>query len=373
MMLSRLRLLLVCLIALATLPGARAGAAATAVTGGFTNANQPWTFRFPRDHAAHDGFQSEWWYYTGHLRADDGRRFGYELTFFRIGLRPGHLKVAPGQSRWRGNQLYPAHLAITDERGKTFVYYERFARSALGAGSASTTHLDVRVDDWSLRGTAPFLLHARAGGTTIDLSQTAEKPPAIHGHNGISKKGACATCASHYYSMTRLKTTGTLIFGGTTMRVDGTSWMDHEFGSDELQRTQSGWDWFSIQLDDDREFMLYLLRQKDGSITPESSGSIVDRAGHVTYLPRSAFVVDATGSWTSPHTKGVYPSGWRVRVPSANVDITLTPALLDQELANTAGGVSYWEGAVGATDTASRRPLGAGYVELTGYAGAISL
>jgi predicted secreted hydrolase len=149
--------------------------------------------------------------------------------------------------------------------------------------------------------------------------------------------------------------------------------MDHEFGSDELQANQQGWDWVSLQLDDRRELMLYVLRQKDGSITPQSSGSLIDARGRVTYLPLSAFALTATGSWTSPHTGGVYPSGWRLRVPQARIDVTLTPEILDQELANLAGGVSYWEGAVDATDAASGRPVGVGYVELTGYAGAVSL
>jgi predicted secreted hydrolase len=173
--------------------------------------------------------------------------------------------------------------------------------------------------------------------------------------------------------MTRLRTRGTLTFEGQRLPVAGLSWMDHEFGSDELQASQAGWDWFSIQLDDKREFMLYLLRQKDGSVTPESSGSLIARDGSVTYLPRSAFTVASTGTWTSPHTGGVYPSGWRLRVPQARIDVTLTPEILDQELANLAGGVSYWEGAVDATDAASGRPVGVGYVELTGYAGAVSL
>ena len=149
--------------------------------------------------------------------------------------------------------------------------------------------------------------------------------------------------------------------------------MDHEFGSDELQSDQVGWDWFSLQLDDRREIMLYLLRRKDGSVTPESSGSLIDAAGRVTYLPRSAFVVSATGTWTSPHTSGVYPSGWRVRVPAVHLDLALMPVVLDQELANAVGGVSYWEGAVDVRDAARGRALGVGYVELTGYAGAVSL
>ena len=340
---------------------------------GFWNANSPWRFQFPRDHAAHDQFASEWWYFTGHVRASDGRRFGFELTFFRVGLRPGDARPVRGQSAWRGNELYPAHFALSDEAGKTFVHYERFAREALGAGSASTVKLEVRDEGWSLTGPSPFRLHASVDGKAIDFSLVTEKAPAVHGHDGISKKGPCDTCASHYYSMTRLRTSGVLTYGGSKMRVDGLSWMDHEFGSDELQASQLGWDWFSIQLDDRRELMLYSLRNKDGSITPESSGSLIAADGRVTYLPRSAYVIDATGSWKSPHTGGTYPMGWRVRVASAGIDLTLAPMLVDQELANTVGGVSYWEGSVDVVDTASKHVLGLGYVELTGYAGAISL
>ena len=340
---------------------------------GFLNARVPWRFAFPRDHAAHFGFQSEWWYFTGHVVADDGRRFGYELTFFRYGLRPGDPRPARGESGWRGNQVYPVHLAITDERGQRFVFDERFAREALGMGRASDRALDVKADRWTLRGSSPFVLNAQAERVGVSLVQVAEKAPAVHGRGGVSVKGACATCASHYYSMTRLRTRGALRYGGRTFRVAGVSWMDHEFGSDELQRGQVGWDWFSVQLDDRREIMSYRLRMKDGSVVPESSGSLVDARGGMRYLARDAVVVGTTGTWTSPHTGGVYPSGWRVRVPSAGVDATLVPTVLDQELVGTAGGVSYWEGAVDVRDTASGRRLGVGYVELTGYARAISL
>jgi len=199
-----------------------------------------------------------------------------------------------------------------------------------------------------------------------------EKKPAIHGQGGVSRKSSCESCASHYYSYTRLHTTGTLVFHSEKLAIDGISWMDHEFGSSELEPNQAGWDWFSIQLDDDRELMLYSLRQKDGSVTPESSGSVIERDGSVRYLPRSAFATEATGSWKSPHTGGTYPSGWRVRVPSANVDITLSPTVLDQELAGTSSGVSYWEGAVDVRDGTGRN-VGVGYVELTGYAGTVAI
>jgi predicted secreted hydrolase len=340
---------------------------------GFLNARVPWRFEFPRDHAAHFGFQSEWWYYTGHLKARDGRRFGYELTFFRFGLRPGDPRPAAGRSKWRGNQVYPVHLAVTDENGQRFLYEERFGREALGMGRASDRALDVAVQSWALRGVAPFRMTAQGDRIGVELVQVAEKGAAVHGRDGVSVKGGCDTCASHYYSMTRLRTSGVLKLGAERLRVDGVSWMDHEFGSDELQQDQVGWDWFSVQLDDRKELMLYRLRRKDGTLTPESSGSLVDARGGVRYLRRDDVLVDATGAWKSPHTGGSYPSGWRVRVPSAGIDLEIVPVLRDQELADLAGGVSYWEGAVDIVDAASRGHLGVGYVELTGYAGAVPL
>ncbi len=360
----------------------------------FQSARAPYTFVFPRDHAAHANYRSEWWYYTGHVRAKDGRKFGYELTFFRIGMHPGDPRPQATQSRWRGNELYSAHFAITDERGGTFLYVDRFAREAVGMGRASETSLNVKADRWTLVG-APLhqrdreRMRLRAASATslgtmggvaprdvtnaIDFLQVPEKPPAIHGHGGVSRKAACAGCTSHYYSYTRLRTTGTLMFAGVRFSVTGISWMDHEFGSGELDRDQAGWDWFSIQLDDGREIMLYRLRQKAGGVTPQSSGSLVERDGSVRYLPLDAFHISATGSWKSPHTGATYPSGWSVSVPSAKLNLMLAPTVLDQELANTAGGISYWEGAVAVNDASHGLPRGVGYVELTGYAGAVSL
>ena len=340
--------------------------------GGFEDANRAFRFVFPRDHAAHFGYQSEWWYYTGHVTAADGRRFGYELTFFRIGLRPGDPKPQKGRSRWRGNQVYAAHFALTDERGRAFVHYERLAREALGAGSSSGRLLDVHVGDWGLSGTQPFRMHAAADGDAIAFAEFPEKPPAVHGHDGVSRKAACATCASHYYSLTRLRTVGTLTIGGKALRVAGISWMDHEFGSAELQSNQAGWDWFSIQLNDRRELMLYRLRQKDGSLTPESSGSLVDARGGVTYLALPDASVDVTGNWKSPHTSAAIQAvgGFTCRRPISTSSCGRFSTI--KKLASP-GGISYWEGAVDVIDPVTRQLIGVGYVELTGYAGSIAL
>jgi predicted secreted hydrolase len=339
----------------------------------FTSATAPYVYHFPRDHFAHDDYATEWWYFTGHVRAADGRRFGFELTFFRIAVQTGPSQ--PVRSRWYARQLYPAHFAITDERDQRFIYDETFARDALGQGMAAENRLDVRADGWSLTGTSDLRprmhLHASGNGAAIDFDLHSSKPPAIHGINGVSRKGSCPSCASHYYSFTRLATTGTLELSGARFAVDGVAWMDHEYGSGELEPDQTGWDWFSIQLDDGTEVMLYRLRRRDGSTTPQSSGSLIDRAGRVRYLPLDTFAIAATDSWRSPHTSAVYPSGWRVDVRGVPA-MELVPVMRDQELADP-GGTSYWEGAVDVVDARTHAHLGVGYVELTGYTKALRL
>ncbi|MGH7728900.1 MAG: lipocalin-like domain-containing protein [Vulcanimicrobiaceae bacterium] len=363
-------------------PEASERAAYDPVQAGFAFARAPYRFAFPRDHFAHDAYATEWWYFTGHLRTASGRRFGYELTFFRFGIAPGDPKLRPGQSRWRGHELFAAHFAITDAQGPRFVYAERTAREALGMGGASQQRLAVWVFDWRLDGHAladPRLeqmylqatYRATGGRDALALRLTAARPPAINGIDGLSRKGACASCASHYYSYTRLRTTGALVYDGRSFPVQGLTWMDHEFGSSELQSGQVGWDWFSIQLDDGRALMLYRLRERDGSVTPQSSGSLIERDGHVVHLPLAAFDVRATGTWTSARTGARYPSGWLVTVPAAHLRLTLVPVVRDQELAER-GGISYWEGDVDVR-AASGRPLGVGYVELTGYASPLSM
>ncbi|MBV8354879.1 MAG: carotenoid 1,2-hydratase, partial [Candidatus Eremiobacteraeota bacterium] len=238
----------------------------------------------------------------------------------------------------------------------------------------SDRRLEVRVEDWSLLGGDRLKLRAEADGNALDLHVRSLKPPAIHGIGGVSRKGACASCASHYYSLTRLQTTGNLRYAGVRYAVQGISWMDHEFGSSELQPDQVGWDWFSLQLDDGREVMLYRLRRRDGTTVPQSSGTVIDASGRTHYVPVSGFNVDALGRWTSPHTGGQYPSGWHVTVPSFGIDVIVTPTLRDQELADAQIGVAYWEGScVVASAARAQAATGVAYVELTGYAGPLGL
>lgn len=349
----------------------------------FAIAKAPYVFAFPADHGAHPLYQSEWWYFTGHLRSSSGRRFGYELTFFRVRLQPEDAVPAPAasaRSRWRGDQVYVAHFAIADEAGRKFVQSERVARQALGLGAAVKGRLAVRADAWSLLGEPladprreKMTLHAADAANGLDIVQSPEKPPAVHGRDGVFRKGACASCASHYYSYTRLRTRGTLRYAGTRLAVDGTSWMDHEFGTNQLQPDEAGWDWMALQLDDGREVMLYMFRRKDGALAAQSAGSLIERDGSVRALPLSAFRVSATGRWHSPQSGAVYPSGWRVQVSSAKLDLVLSPVVANQEMVPSSG-PAYWEGAVDMRDAAPpSRARGQGYVELTGYTEPVSL
>jgi predicted secreted hydrolase len=193
--------------------------------------------------------------------------------------------------------------------------------------------------------------------------------------DGISLNGGDKGQASHYYSFTRLNTTGSLTIDGEQFEVSGISWMDHEFGSSELGTDQVGWDWFSIQLEDNTELMLYRMRRKDGSSDLASSGTIVWTDGRTRHLEVTDFQIESTATWTSPESKATYPSRWRMRLPSLDLVLDITPLLADQELRTSRSTlVSYWEGAVAVTGTKQGQSVkGQGYVELAGYLEPIKL
>lgn len=345
--------------------------AAPPLRDGYQLAVPPYRFEFPRDHAAHPEFRTEWWYYTGHL-AGAGRSLGYELTFFRVGLDRAR-RASP--SAWAPHTLVFAHFALTDEDRRSFRFAERIDRPALGMAGADSARYHVWVGDWTAELGGDGVTHrlrAETADAALALELAPLKSPAIHGAGGVSAKSALPGAASHYYSLTRLATRGRVRIGSDTLGVVGTSWMDHEFGSSGLAPHQVGWDWFSVQLDDGRELMLYALRLDDGRIEPVSSGTWVEADGRTRHLPLAAFTIRPTGTWKSPHSGAEYPQGWGVRVPDLGVELTLTPSVADQELVTRAtAGVVYWEGSVRVTGTDRGRPVrGAGYVELTGYTGA---
>ncbi|MFP3868023.1 MAG: lipocalin-like domain-containing protein [Desulfobacteraceae bacterium] len=344
--------------------------ALAATEGEFKMARPGRSFQFPRDHAAHPDFKTEWWYYTGHLKATDtGERFGYELTFFRVGLK----KPDPeARSAWAVHTLYFAHLALTDINRGTFFYEEKVGRGALGMSGAESERYRVWIDDWraELRDQTHHL-QAQTPELALKLSLTPEKPLVVHGADNISQKAEGAGFASHYYSFTRLATPqGHLTYQGRTMAVQGTSWMDHEFSSSHLKDYQVGWDWFALQLADGQEVMLYLLRHRDGGVDPHSSGTLVDRQGRSRHLKLADFQVRTTTTWQSPHSGARYPAGWQISIPQAGYELKITPTVADQELVTTLSTrITYWEGSVEISGTRFGQPVsGQGYVELTGYA-----
>ena len=345
------------------------GTSSTPAEEAFRQALPGYRFVFPRDHASHPEFKTEWWYYSGHLRTEDGLPFGYQLTFFRVGVDPS--LRGDSRSRWAVRDLYLAHFAISDLRQRRFLYWERRSRGAMGSAGASVEALKVWNGTWAAEADGgPHHLIASVEGHALDLTLTLMKPPAIHGQNGVSQKAEGLGRASHYYSLTRMATRGTLIVAGKRQRVTGSSWMDHEFGSNQLTASQVGWDWFALQLEDGAELMLYQLRQIDGHPDPHSSGSLIHSDGRVEHLPLSAFQLEPQEMWQSSKSSGRYPTRWRVQVPERGIDLMVRAAFPDQEL-DTRGStqVIYWEGSVTVSGTSGGRPIsGVGYLEMTGYA-----
>jgi predicted secreted hydrolase len=338
----------------------------------FRVATERYQYAFPRDHGSHEEFRTEWWYYTGQVKANDGRPFGYQLTFFRRGMPRHQVRTLPSQ--WAVTQLYLAHFAVSDLSKGHFHYAEKISRAGLGKAGAARDRLHVWIDQWSAESpsTAPGTqtLHATDGDLALQLTVSPEKSLVVHGTQGISRKGAAAGQASHYYSFTRLATTGTLSIGTERFDVTGSSWMDHEFGSADLDKDLVGWDWFSLQLDDQRELMLYRLRRADGSADPVSSGTIIDRDGLGHHLSIGDFTLEPTSYWTSQTSHARYPQRWRLTIPSQQLSLELVPLMAEQELSTTRSTqVTYWEGAIETTGTAQGQPIhGQGYMELTGYA-----
>lgn len=341
-----------------------------AVTGSATDyqaAAPGYRFQFPRDDFNHPDYQTEWWYYTGNLTSSDGRRFGFELTFFRQGI-----SRQPDSSAWYVHDLYLAHLAVSDISGGHFYHAERINRAGPGiAGVDASTGL-IWNGNWQLHlDDRAQQLRAATPSFGLDLRMTSAKPVVIQGRDGISQKAAGAGHASHYLSLTRLLTSGSIELNGKTWRASGSSWMDHEFFSGSMASDETGWDWLGLQLADNTELMLYRLRHRDGSVDPYSSGSYVDATGKSTFLPLSDFSMTPSGDqWTSPQTHRSYPLRWHVSIPRLQLQIDIRTPLPDQEFPGDIG-PGYWEGAVNVTGQHSGGSVhGVGYLEMTGYGAA---
>jgi predicted secreted hydrolase len=325
-------------------------------------------YEFPRDFFNHEDFQTEWWYTTGNLTASDGRHFGFELTFFRQGVDREPDKT----ETWDIHDLYLAHLALSDLDGGKFYHSERTNRPGPGLAGADEQQKRIWNGNWEIRWNGDEeILNVVDKKFSLAFSLRGQKPPVIHGINGVSQKAAGAGQASHYISFTRLLTKGTINLDGKPVEVYGTSWMDHEFFTYSMGREQVGWDWLGVQLEDKTELMLYQFRRKDGSADPFSSGTYVDAQGNSMHLTAEDFRLIPMGdTWTSGVTGAKYPVAWSMEIPKLGLKLAATTRLKFQEIAGGSKiAPSYWEGAVvivGTRGVAGVR--GVGYLEMTGYA-----
>ena len=332
---------------------------------------------FPEDHWAHREYRTEWWYFTGHLASQDSpeRTFGYQFTLFRIGL----LTERPDlDSDWATDSLIMGHAAVTDPEQQEHRFSELLYRETPLLGELGTfpdplvawVHGPVGTSErWTLRWNGQsfdFSMTDERQGIAFDLRTEPSKDLVLQGPNGFSRKGDEPGAASLYYSFTRLATEGTLRIGGESFQVRGESWMDKEFSSSQLAEGQQGWDWFSLQLEDSRELMIYVLRGDDGSADFRHA-TLVTALGEPRYLDGDEWSVRATDFWESDASGTVYPGRWTVDLPAEGLSMDVRPVLPDQEnRSQLPGGVYYWEGAVDLFDASGER-LGRGYVELTGY------
>jgi predicted secreted hydrolase len=325
-------------------------------------------YQFPRDHFSHPDYRTEWWYYTGNVRARDGHRYGFELVFFREGQdRNAAGNPSGNSSAWRIDDLYLAHLALTDIDAGSFKYFKRLNRAGPGIAGVSFDEGRIWNGNWQARwdkASDAQSLTVIAEGVNFSLRLTPGKPPAINGENGVSQKAAGAGKASYYVSFPRLAVAGRL----NGVEVSGSAWMDHEWFTQQLDASEQGWDWFSVQLENGDDLMLFDLRRADGSIDPYSSGTFIPKDGRATHLKRGDFELQPLEHWTSPKTGAKYPVKWRISIPARGVALECTAAVRGQELvAEDDVGTTYWEGAV----TYSGSSAGVGYLEMTGYAGKV--
>lgn len=338
---------------------------------------------FPEDHGSHPEYRIEWWYLTGHLFADDSRRFGVQATFFRLAQQA---KEGESDADFSNGPMFLAHMALTDVKGGKFYHEERLNRAGWDAW-AKTGDLDLRKGNWTLKRTSGLgpgstladsedgemrLRGSIQSDVQFELKLNPAKPPVLFGENGVSRKGEEPSAASLYLTFPRLTAEGSLSVGGKELSVSGELWMDHEVSSSQLGRDQVGWDWVSVQFFDGREMMAYILRKPDGSPDRFSSLAWIDEEGQVAQGGIGTFEWSSQGNWQSETTGDTYPISPRVATtdPESGERRTfrIVPVMEAQEMTGGIGGVSYWEGACDVVDEESDEIVGRAYLELTGYA-----
>ena len=331
---------------------------------GFSRATDARRFQFPRDHAAHPDFRNEWWYVTGNLHDGENNHYGYQVTLFRIALTP---QPPQSPSRWATNQVWMAHVALTDVSSKQHWHDQRLARGAVGLAGQSDQPFRVWLEDWQILGTAegefPWNIDVRTERFGMKLKLNPTKPAVLQGDNGLSQKSGEPGNASYYYSFTRLQTVGEIQTGEQRSQVSGWSWLDREWSTSALGTDQVGWDWFSLQLQDQHELMFYRLRLQNGATDRHSAGKWVLPNGASRSLAADEVIMQPLRYWTAPSGRR-YPVTWKLTIPKLQQDFLVEALIEDQEMAT---GIYYWEGAVQVASASSGESLGYGYLEMTGY------
>ncbi len=326
-------------------------------------------FTFPADHGPHLDFQTEWWYVTGNLTDEEGAHYGYQFTIFRRALAR---ETPPLDSDWAGNQVYLAHVGVTDVRANEYLVDEIYSRGVLGLAGAQAEPFAIWVEHWIAEGSTGVCegclnLHVKVNADefSFDLALESVKPVVLQGERGLSRKSNASDSASYYYSLSRLKTTGKLTIREQTQPVSGDSWMDHEWFSSALNDDQIGWDWFSLQLDDQRELMLFQVRQREPAAAPFKYGILIDQAGQSQLLPANQITFKAMRIWQSQINQTEYPVHWQIEIPSHALLLDIEAMIDEQERGSS---FRYWEGAVKVSGQEGKKELtGHGYLEMTGY------
>lgn len=323
-------------------------------------------FQFPEDFGSHPEFLTEWWYYTGNLLTPDERHFGYQLTFFRRSISGEHNELS--QSNWATNQIYLAHFAITDTANESYYIADQISRGANElAGTITDPYFSIWLNHWEIQQISDtlFIMKAKDDDFEINFVLEDQKGVILHGDSGLSQKGEEIGNASYYFSQTRLKTNGQMRIKEDWFDIEGFSWMDHEFGTSTLGKNQVGWDWFSIQLENNSELMLFQIRNNDGTISPFSSGTNINETGETINIKMDEFSIEVLDTWKNQE-QIQYPRRWKIVLEPYNIELEIIPVINDQEVTLF---FQYWEGAVTVQGTVNGEAVsGYGYVELTGYA-----
>ena len=328
-------------------------------------ARPDYDWSFPTDHGAHPAYQTEWWYFSG-IVSSDGREFGLQFTIFRQRTE----QTPETGSDWFTNQVFMGHMAVSDLRNETHASAVQIARGHTELGTAPEKMPGtIRVRNWTCSFDEGWRIKADDGKLALSLDLKPTRPLLFQGPNGYSVKGPEEGQASMYYSQTRLKTSGTLTLDGTQHRVSGRTWFDHEFGSSQLSDDQVGWDWISLRLSDGSDLMVYRLREKDGSVSEQSSATLRRPDGSVSHIPQEQWSMTPLAHWTSPLTGGRYPVRWRVQLENPDTELVVNRRFDAQEMVLPGGLTApYWEGVISAEGQLDDTSVtGSGFLEMTGY------